>query len=112
MLPGYPASGPVCAQALHAKKLWKADALDNAAGDDTDDGIWSVRPWTGYGLTPLYLAYMRTWPCVPLLGTLVAGCTPLGPYHPFLHLWCFPGLQVIIRITTFATDMQKEFLHN
>lgn len=81
VLPGYPASGPVCARALHAKKLWKADALDNAAGDDTDDGIWSVRARTSHGLTPLYLAYMRTWPMCATAWH--AGSTRLAPYHPF-----------------------------
>lgn len=57
MLPWHPASGPVCARALHAKELWTADALDNAAVDDTDDGIWSVTPWAGCSRTPLYLAF-------------------------------------------------------
>lgn len=57
MLPWHPASGPVCARALHAKELWTADALDNAAVDDTDDGICSVTPWAGCSRTPLYLAF-------------------------------------------------------
>lgn len=57
MLPWHPASGPVCARALHAKELWTADALDNAAGDDTDDGIWSVTLWAGCSRTPLYLTF-------------------------------------------------------
>lgn len=62
MLPWHPASGPVCAQAPHAKELRTADALDNAAGDDTDDGIWSATPWEGCSRTPLHLPFAAEEP--------------------------------------------------
>lgn len=41
--------------ALHAKEPWTADAFDNAAGGDADDGIWSVTPWAGCSRTAPHL---------------------------------------------------------